>query len=127
MGRAIPYRRQTQKGPSEQFELGLASCRLQLGQQTGYPYIILTICTLQWQRISGGLKWIGSGTDIVVGVNSQDKIYYRRGVSSSNPTGSGWVYVSGRLMQIDVDGDQAVGVNSGHNIYLSDVTSGLLL
>ena len=29
-------------------------------------------------------------------------------------------------MQIDVDGDQAVGVNSGHNIYLSDVTSGLL-
>ena len=46
-------------------------------------------------------------------------------MSSSNPTGSGWVNVPGRLMQIDVDGDQAVGVNSGHNIYLSDVTSGL--
>ena len=35
-----------------------------------------------WQRIREGLKWISSGSDIVVGVNRNDEIYYKRGVST---------------------------------------------
>ena len=69
----------------------------------------------------GKLKWIGSGVDIVVGVNANDDIWYRTGVSDANPIGDDWVKVPGKLMQIDADGDQVVGVNSGNVIWQSPI------
>ena len=72
-----------------------------------------------WQRIAGGLKWISSGDDIVWGVNAADQIYYREGISASNPAGTGWVQVAGGLKQIDSFKGTVWGVNSKDMIYSS--------
>ena len=63
-----------------------------------------------------------------MGVNRRHEVFYRKGVSSTNPTGTEWVKVRGRLVQVDVDGDsQVVGVSSRHHVYQSDISSGELL
>ena len=72
----------------------------------------------------GKLKWVGSGRNILVGVNSNDDIYYRAGMSATNPTGTKWVKVSGKLMQIDVYENEVVGTNSGNAIYRCPVSPG---
>ena len=72
----------------------------------------------------GKLKWVGSGRNILVGVNSNDDIFYRAGMSAANPTGTKWVQVSGKLMQIDIHENEVVGTNSANNIYRCPVSSG---
>ena len=65
----------------------------------------------------GKLKWIASGTDVVVGVNSDDDIFYREGITSDNPTGTKWHKVEGKLMNIDIEEGEVVGTNSANNIF----------
>ena len=84
----------------------------------------LTLITFQWDAIDGTMKWISSGKDILVGVDRNNEIYYRSGMSPSNPTGDKWVKVSGSLMQIEIDGLQTVGVNSNEVPYQSGATRG---
>ena len=63
------------------------------------------------------MKWISSGKDIVLGVNSNDDIYFRHGISASTPAGTGWTRIGGKLAQIDTYGLTVVGANSGLNGY----------
>ena len=70
-------------------------------------------------RVPGSLKWVASGRNIVVGVNNGDYIYYRVGLSSTEPTGDRWIRASGRLAQIDVFGMTVTGVNRGGHNYKS--------
>ena len=72
---------------------------------------------MQWEQVAGGLKWISSGKDFVVGVNVNDDIYYRAGISASNPKGTKWVRIGGKLAQIDTDANNVWGVNSAHQTY----------
>ena len=77
---------------------------------------------IQWERTDGKLKWISSGTNLVVGVYENDYIYYRTGVSASNPTGTAWVHIPGlTLTQIDIDGKQIIGVKRNYEIYKSEI------
>jgi uncharacterized protein (AIM24 family) len=55
-------------------------------------------------------------------VNRGNNIYYRKGISASRPTGTGWVHVPGKLMQIEIYGNQVVGTNPGHVIFKSAVS-----
>ena len=80
------------------------------------------ISHFQWIHIPGKLKWISSGSNIVVGVNSNNDIFYRKGMSAGRPTGTGWVRVPGKLMQIEVYGNEVVGTNPGHVIFRAPVT-----
>ena len=83
--------------------------------------IIIIIILLQWQHIAGKLKWISSGNDLVFGVNSNDDIFYRAGISSSKPAGTNWVKVPGKLSQIDSNGDEVWGANSAMNAFSLDI------
>merc|ERR1712050_598767 len=78
-----------------------------------------------WKSFAGLLKQISSGKDQVWGVNKGDYIYYRKGISASHPTGTGWVHIAGRLKQVSVSSvDNAVwGVNSHNYIYRRTGTS----
>lgn len=68
------------------------------------------------------MKWISSGSNIVVGVNSGNSIYYRKGMSASRPTGTGWVHIPGKLMQVEIYGDEVVGTNTANVIYKCPVS-----
>merc|ERR1712147_302195 len=74
-----------------------------------------------WTKVPGNLRWISSGKDFVVGVTKNDEIFYRKGVSCDNPTGTEWVRVPGKLMQIEVNGNQVVGVNEAFAIFKTPV------
>ena len=76
----------------------------------------------QWTHVPGKLKWISSGRGVVVGVNSGNNIYYRKGLSAGRPQGSGWAHVPGKLMMIEIWESQVVGTNPGHVIFKSPVT-----
>ena len=82
-----------------------------------YTFRNINYYNFQWTQVPGGLKWVASGDNIVVGVNSNDNIYYRVGITADNPVGEGWVQVSGGLSQIDVYGTTVWGRNSAMNIY----------
>ena len=42
----------------------------------------------------------------MIGVNAQDDIFYRSGMSADTPTGTGWNKVAGKLMNIDILDDE---------------------
>ena len=52
--------------------------------------------------MEGSLKYISSGEDdVVIGVNANDDIFIRQGISSTNPAGTSWVQVAGSLSVVD--------------------------
>ncbi|XP_071804639.1 perivitellin-2 31 kDa subunit-like [Asterias amurensis] len=55
---------------------------------------------LNWVIVDGGLKYITSA-DRIYGVNYQNLIYFRVGVSAANPRGSRWQQIAGSLNQVD--------------------------
>ena len=57
--------------------------------------------TKWWQRIDGKLDWISSRADGEVWGISKTNIFKRRGISSGNPTGTGWTKVQTNLSQVD--------------------------
>ena len=46
----------------------------------------------------------------MVGVDSENNIYYREGMSTSRPTGTSWRQKQGKMMQIEVYRDRVVGI-----------------
>ena len=58
---------------------------------------------------------------MVFGVNSNDDIFYRGGISPSTPAGTNWVRVPGKLSQIDTEGDKVWGANSAFNAFTLDI------
>ncbi|XP_066302848.1 lectin L6-like [Branchiostoma lanceolatum] len=71
-----------------------------------------------WAHVEFRLKQISSGHS-VWGVNANDDIFIRQGITSSNPTGTGWLNIEGKLKQLDVSStaDQVWGVNMHNYIY----------
>ncbi|XP_046879782.1 fish-egg lectin-like [Hypomesus transpacificus] len=80
---------------------------------------------LNWRNIPGRLKYYSCGPYSCWGVNSNDYIFVRKGVSSFNCEGEGtWQGVPGRLSMIEVGSDGSVyGVNSVGDVYRRDSTS----
>ena len=78
---------------------------------------------LQWTQVGGKLKWISSGKNIVVGVNSADDIFYRDGITSTNQIGTRWVKIGGKLSQIDTFNDKVWGANSAQYVYQLTIQS----
>ncbi|XP_028395858.1 uncharacterized protein LOC114519877 [Dendronephthya gigantea] len=71
-----------------------------------------------WRSIPGLLKHVSVGNAGVWGVNSNNHIFYREGVTSSNLAGTSWSHVPGGLKQIDSGPTGIVyGVNNGGHIY----------
>ena len=74
--------------------------------------------------MDGRLKWISSGdSGEVWGVNEDDMIYRREGVTQQNPTGTGWKQVEGSLGQVDVFRGEVWGVNRNEQIFTSNQVS----
>ncbi len=80
----------------------------------------------RWANAGGRLKQIDSGPPgIVCGVNRNDYIYCRRGITPLRPGGSGWIKVSGGLKYISCGAFGHWGVNKNNDIYFRyGVTSG---
>lgn len=71
-----------------------------------------------WIKIDGKLKQISSGEYGVMGVNENDEIFYRKGISNYNLNGDSWENISGRLKFISNGIYGIWGVNSDNQIYL---------
>ena len=71
-----------------------------------------------WTLVFGGLTQITSGPyGVVYGVNSNDDIYCRTGITDSNPKGTGWKHIGGKLKYVSCGGLGCWGVNSGNQIF----------
>ena len=72
----------------------------------------------RWVHVGGRLKQIDSGPPgIVCGVNKNDYIYCRTGITTSRPVGSSWTRVGGSLKYISCGALGNWGVNKPNNIY----------
>lgn len=71
------------------------------------------IIKLQWVLVPGKLKSISCGSDVVVGVDSDNNILYREGMSTDQPTGSSWRRKQGTLTQVEVYRDKFFGITEG--------------
>ncbi|XP_062381924.1 fish-egg lectin-like [Sardina pilchardus] len=79
---------------------------------------------VNWVRLDGKLKYYSCGPYSCWGVNKQDRIYVRKGVTSTLCQGDGWQHIEGSLSMIEVADDGSVyGVNSVGNVYRRDSTS----
>ena len=57
---------------------------------------------VSWTPVPDKLKYVSCGALGCWGVNSNDDIFYRSGVSRSNCAGTGWRQIPGKLKQIEV-------------------------
>ncbi|KAJ8264002.1 hypothetical protein GJAV_G00143980 [Gymnothorax javanicus] len=75
-----------------------------------------------WKRLPGALVYYSCGPLGCWGVNKNDFIYFREGVTPKNCDGEkGWQKIIGRLVMIEVSTDGSVyGVNAGGNVYRRD-------
>lgn len=80
-----------------------------------------------WQQVEGQLKQIHVDyAGAVIGVNANDDIYRRTGVSPQHPAGTGWQQFEGKLKHISIApqlgadlGTSVIwGVNAQNNIYI---------
>ena len=81
-------------------------------------YIMQCFSTKGWKKIDGKLDWISSGADGEVWGILKTEIFKRRGISSGNPTGTGWTKVEGNLTQVDAYKGQIWGINTLQKIYV---------
>ena len=71
-------------------------------------------------QVSGLLKYVCSGDGVVMGVNKNDEIFRRAGVTASNPAGTSWTKLNGGLKLVDCyNPDYFWGVNFQDSIYHS--------
>ena len=64
------------------------------------------------------MKYVSSGKKFVIGVNDNDEIFMRAGISDSKPTGTSWDKLNGRLKVVDaLSSNQIWGVNADNNIF----------
>ncbi|PVD26560.1 hypothetical protein C0Q70_14237 [Pomacea canaliculata] len=72
----------------------------------------------KWTLVPGLLKQLDVGTDIVVGVNHKDEIFYRKNITGEHPTGSDWVKLNGHLKHVTVSPHGAIwGVKHENSIW----------
>jgi hypothetical protein len=70
-------------------------------------------------RVSGKLKYISCGEYGHWGVNKANLIYFREGVSRSNPVGTKWRRIPGKLTQLEAGQyGQVWGVNKRGWVYV---------
>ncbi|XP_062308052.1 tectonin beta-propeller repeat-containing protein 1 isoform X2 [Osmerus eperlanus] len=61
---------------------------------------------------------VAVGVGVVWVVTKDYKVWFRRGVNSHNPCGSGWISVGGEMMMVDVGlNDQVWGVSEDRGLY----------
>ena len=84
--------------------------------------------TASWKKISGALKQIDSGPKgFVCGVNSNDQIFCRTGITDANLDGSGWTALDGSLKYISCGEYGHWGVNKDNQIFFREGISAFLL
>ena len=76
--------------------------------------------TSTWQRVPGHyLIWVASGTDVVLGITTENTVVYRSGIDAGNPVGNAWIDFGDRpLSQIyihDGGSSQTVAGRDGDN------------
>ena len=70
--------------------------------------------------MDGALKYVSSGNNVVIGVNANDEIFQRLGITSANPTGINWSMLTGKLKVVDtLNIWRNWGVNSADAIFRS--------
>lgn len=71
-----------------------------------------------WKNVDGSLKQLDVGTNAVIGVNSNNQIWYRTGLSSSQQAGTAWTQVDGSLKHVSLSPRGAIwGVNSANQVW----------
>ncbi|PVD26568.1 hypothetical protein C0Q70_14245 [Pomacea canaliculata] len=74
-----------------------------------------------WTLVPGLLKQLDVGRNIVVGVNSENEILYRKDIKGQNPTGLDWVQLDGRLKHVTVSPNGAIwGISPDNLVYFRD-------
>ena len=64
------------------------------------------------------MKYVSSGKKFVIGVNDNDEIFMRAGISVLRPTGKSWDKLNGRLKVVDaLSSNEIWGVNADNYIY----------
>lgn len=82
----------------------------------------------KWTTIDGLLVHVSNGKAGVWGVNHYDNIFFRIGVTKTNPKGTSWKQIAGGLKQIDSGISRVVyGVNVNNNIFCRSGISESLL
>ena len=82
--------------------------------------------TSSWQRVPGHyLNWVASGTDVILGITTENTVVYRSGINAANPVGNAWIDFGDRpLSQIyihDSGSSQTVaGRDRDNEIYYSE-------
>ena len=64
---------------------------------------------------------MSSGRGLVVGVNKNDQIFFRIGITPQAPYGTQWAMVGGKLSMIDIYKMMVVGANSAMTPWKSPV------
>lgn len=83
-----------------------------------YGWIQVEPEAIMWQIDAGG-----QGT--VVARDQDDSIFYREGVSETDPAGTGWAQIDGKLNHVTAcDDGQIFGVNSAQEIFYRPSTGG---
>ncbi|XP_063680609.1 lectin L6-like isoform X2 [Bolinopsis microptera] len=68
------------------------------------------------------MKWLASGTNLLLAVSKKSDLYYRDGMSSGSPTGTRWVKVSGiKLDMVAVQHNLVIGTDSSNNVKYSKI------
>ena len=78
-----------------------------------------------WQQVDGNLKHVTvSPKGYVWGVSTDDKIYYRQGITNCNVDGSSWLEIPGSLKQISNGRSGVWGVNANDEVFYNVATYG---
>ena len=69
------------------------------------------------------MKWLASGTNLLLAVSRNSDLYYRAGMSIGSPTGTRWVKVSGiKLDMVAVQHNLVIGTDSSNNVKYSKIS-----
>ncbi|MCB9492711.1 MAG: hypothetical protein H6679_00375 [Epsilonproteobacteria bacterium] len=84
----------------------------------------ITMCKKddKWMEVDGGLVQLSVGPKgILWGVNENDDIFYRDGINSDNPEGTGWSQVQGKLKEVYITpfGSTVYGKNKANEFFVS--------
>ncbi|KAL5258836.1 hypothetical protein ACHWQZ_G009338 [Mnemiopsis leidyi] len=72
-----------------------------------------------WEEVSSSpkMKWLASGTDIVLALRTDGALYYRDGMATGNPMGTGWVQVPGVVLKtVAVNHSLVIGTDNSNNV-----------
>ena len=72
-----------------------------------------------WVEVSSSprMKWLASGTDILLGLRTDGALYYRAGMATGNPTGTEWVRVPGVFLRtVSVNHNLVIGTDRENTV-----------